>query len=163
MINIDYIGFDIHKKTISYCAKAQDGTIRDEGQVPAERKLSEWAKVRPRVWIGAMEATLFSGWIYDHLKPWAKQLKVANPSMLKAIAQVEERQSGRAEDRRPAALRSFAGVLYGAEQGARPAAGASLSQPDREAVHANEEPYRRAADGDGNAIQQTAAARSGLF
>jgi len=27
MSSIDYIGFDIHKKTISFCAKAQDGTI----------------------------------------------------------------------------------------------------------------------------------------
>ena len=34
MTNIDHIGFDIHKKTISYCAKAQDGQIRDEGTLP---------------------------------------------------------------------------------------------------------------------------------
>jgi len=26
MSTIDYIGLDIHKKTISFCAKAQDGT-----------------------------------------------------------------------------------------------------------------------------------------
>jgi len=35
MTSIDYIGFDIHKKTISLCAKAQDGTILDEGTIPA--------------------------------------------------------------------------------------------------------------------------------
>jgi hypothetical protein len=29
MNSIDYIGFDIHKKTISFCAKAQDGRILD--------------------------------------------------------------------------------------------------------------------------------------
>ena len=34
MISIDYIGLDIHKKTISFCAKAQDGSIRDEGIIP---------------------------------------------------------------------------------------------------------------------------------
>jgi hypothetical protein len=28
MPTIDYIGFDIHKKTISFCVKARDGTIR---------------------------------------------------------------------------------------------------------------------------------------
>ncbi len=28
MDSIDYIGFDIHKKTISFCAKAQDGHAR---------------------------------------------------------------------------------------------------------------------------------------
>lgn len=87
MTNIDYIGFDLHKKTISYCAKAQDGQILDEGTIAAQRgKLTEWAKARPRPWMGAMEATLFTGWIYDHLKPLARELKVAHPAMLKAIA-----------------------------------------------------------------------------
>ena len=87
MNSIDYIGLDIHKKTISFCAKAQDGTICDEGTIAARRsELSVWAKERPRRWVGAMEATLFTGWIYDHLKPLAEELKVAHPAMLKAIA-----------------------------------------------------------------------------
>jgi hypothetical protein len=34
----------------------------------------------------AMEATTFSGWIYDHLVPQAEQIKVAHPLMLRAIA-----------------------------------------------------------------------------
>jgi transposase len=84
---IDYIGLDIHKKTISFCAKAQDGRILDEGTIPARRHiLIAWAEARPRPWIGAMEATLFTGWIYDVLKPMAQELKVAHPAMLKAIA-----------------------------------------------------------------------------
>src|SRR5881398_3916976 len=33
-----------------------------------------------------MEATIFSGWIYDHLKPHAAAVKVAHPLMLRAIA-----------------------------------------------------------------------------
>lgn len=87
MTIVDYIGFDIHKKTISFCAKAQDGKILDEGTIPAQRaKLTAWAQARPRPWVGAMEATLFTGWIYDHLKSAAQQLKVAHPAMLKAIA-----------------------------------------------------------------------------
>jgi transposase len=87
MNSIDYIGFDIHKKTISFCAKAQDGRILDEGTIPARRTdLSAWAKQRSRPWWGAMEATLFTGWVYDHLKPLAQELKVAHPAMLKAIA-----------------------------------------------------------------------------
>ena len=87
MTGSDYIGFDIHKKTISFCAKAQDGTILDQGTIPARRNvLLAWAKARPRPWIGAMEATLFTGWIYDLLKPLAQELKVAHPAMLKAIA-----------------------------------------------------------------------------
>jgi hypothetical protein len=38
MTTIEYIGFDIHKKTISFCAKAQDRTILEEGTIPALRK-----------------------------------------------------------------------------------------------------------------------------
>jgi transposase len=33
-----------------------------------------------------MEATLFTGWVYDHLKPHAGELQVAHPLMLRAIA-----------------------------------------------------------------------------
>ena len=95
------IGFDIHKKTINFCAKAQDGTILEEGTIPARRDaLLAWAKARPRPWIGAMEATLFTGWIYDLLKPLAQALKVAHPPMLKAIAVAKkkndkQRQTGK--------------------------------------------------------------------
>src|SRR4029434_9466080 len=86
MTGIDYVGFDIHKKTISFCAKAQDGTILDQGTIPAGGSvLLAWAKARSRPWMGAMEATLFTGWIYDLLKPLAQELKVAHPAMLKAI------------------------------------------------------------------------------
>jgi transposase len=92
MTTIDYIGFDIHKKTISFCDKAQDGTILEEGTIPALRnKLLAWAKARPRPWMGAMEATLFTGWIYDLLKPLAQELKVAHPPMLKAIAAAKKK------------------------------------------------------------------------
>jgi transposase len=37
-------------------------------------------------WTAAMEATLFTGWVYDHLLPHARQVKVAHPAMLKAIS-----------------------------------------------------------------------------
>jgi len=87
MNSIGYIGFDIHKKTISFCAKEQDGQILDEGVIPARREdLASWAEKRPRAWVGAMEATLFTGWVYDQLKPAARELKVAHPLMLRAIA-----------------------------------------------------------------------------
>lgn len=33
-----------------------------------------------------MEPTLFTGWIYDYLKPHSAALKVAHPLMLRAIA-----------------------------------------------------------------------------
>src|ERR1035441_10108706 len=37
-------------------------------------------------WRGAMEATLFSGWIYDTLKPYGEQLEMAHPAKMKAIS-----------------------------------------------------------------------------
>lgn len=82
-----YIGFDVHKKSISYCAKTADGEIRDQGKVAAtQQALSQWVARRPRPWQGAMEATLFTGWIYDFLKPQAVELEVGHPAMLRAIA-----------------------------------------------------------------------------
>jgi hypothetical protein len=44
-----------------------------------------------------MEATMFSGWIYDHLKPHAAELKVAHPLMLPWPANVYfiDRRGGR--------------------------------------------------------------------
>ena len=39
MPTIDYIGFDIHKKTISFCVKAQDGTILEEGEQPTRLRI----------------------------------------------------------------------------------------------------------------------------
>jgi hypothetical protein len=37
MTVIHYIGFDVHKKTISYCVKAADGRIVQEGKLAATR------------------------------------------------------------------------------------------------------------------------------
>jgi len=38
-----------------------------------------------------MEATLFSGWIYDTLKPYAARLEMAHPAMLKAISAAKKK------------------------------------------------------------------------
>src|SRR6516164_5594493 len=81
-----YIGFDVHKKSISYCVKTADGTIVEEGMLRATHLgLREWAEKRREPWHGAMEATLFSGWIYDTLKPYAAELQMGHPAMMKAI------------------------------------------------------------------------------
>ena len=81
-----YIGFDVHKKTVSYCMKAADGRIVEEGKLRATREaLRQWARERQAPWRGAMEATLFSGWIYDALKPYAAELQMGHPAMMKAI------------------------------------------------------------------------------
>ncbi len=86
MTVIHYIGFDVHKKTISYCAKTAAGDIVEEGRLQTERaSLQIWAASRPYAWRGAMEATLFSAWIYDTLNPFAQQLQMAHPARMKAI------------------------------------------------------------------------------
>jgi len=65
-----YIGLDVHKKTISYCVKDASGRIYQEGKVGATRwELDIWIRTLPQPWTVAMEATIFTGWIYDHLKP----------------------------------------------------------------------------------------------
>jgi transposase len=85
--NVYYAGLDIHKKIIAHCVKRVDGTVVAEGTIPARRAdLLEWANSIDHPWIGAMEATMFTGWIYDALKPYAAEVKVANPQMLKAIS-----------------------------------------------------------------------------
>ena len=92
MTIMHYIGFDIHKKVISFCEKQMDGTIVDLGMISATRKsLTAWVKERKTPWIGAMEATLFTGWIYDYLLPHARELKVAHPAMLKAITAAKKK------------------------------------------------------------------------
>ena len=89
---IYYIGLDIHKKTIAYCIKKIDGTDVRQGTVAAERKaLSRWMAELPGPWYGAMEATIFTGWVYDFLKPHAVELKVAHPAMLKAITAAKKK------------------------------------------------------------------------
>jgi transposase len=87
-----YIGLDVHKRTISYCVKDGSGKIHAEGTIPATRlDLDRWMKTLPKPWTAAMEATVFTGWIYDHLKPHAATLKVAHPLMLRAIVAAKKK------------------------------------------------------------------------
>ncbi len=92
MQNMYYIGLDVHKRTISYCVKDGSGAIHAQGTIPATRfDLDRWMKALPQPWSAAMEATMFTGWIYDHLKPHAAALKVAHPLMLRAIAAAKKK------------------------------------------------------------------------
>jgi transposase len=87
MKSTTYVGLDVHKKTVAYCVKTRSGKLIEEGEIRATRAdLGQWAATLRRPWTGALEATLFTGWIYDFLKPKADALKVAHPAMLKAIA-----------------------------------------------------------------------------
>jgi transposase len=87
-----FIGLDTHKKIIAFCVKTKEGMIHSKGVIPATRPaLIEWMKTLPQSWTVAMEATLFTGWIYDFLKPHAFEVKVAHPEMLKAITAAKKK------------------------------------------------------------------------
>src|SRR3974377_149947 len=82
-----YIGLDVHKKTISYCVKDATGCVLREGKIGSTRcELGGGVRTLPQPRMIAMEATIFTGWIYDHLLPHAEKVKVAHPLMLRAIA-----------------------------------------------------------------------------
>ena len=87
-----YVGLDVHKRKISYCLMEADGRVVEEGELaplPLGGRCcsSGGSESLERPWIGALEATLFSEWIYDLLEPYSQELKVAHPgSMLKALS-----------------------------------------------------------------------------
>src|SRR5437899_11999132 len=92
MQNMYYIGLDVHKRTISYCVKDASGAIHAEGTIPATCfDLDRWMKTLPQPWTAAMEATVFTGWIYDHSPPHAAALKVAHPLLLRASAAAKKK------------------------------------------------------------------------
>jgi transposase len=87
MVTTHFVGLDIHKKTISFCIRQADGTILQEGTLDASyQALDDWLPQVPQPWIAGMEATMFTGWVYDHLMKHSPQVKVAHPAMLKAIS-----------------------------------------------------------------------------
>jgi transposase len=87
-----YIGLDVHKKTISYCVKDAAGCVHSEGKIGSTRcELDGWVRTLPEPRMMAMEATIFTGWIYDHLLAHADQVKVAHPLMLRAIAAAKKK------------------------------------------------------------------------
>jgi hypothetical protein len=92
MTNMNYIGLDVDKKTISYCVKDAAGQVLQEGKVGSTRReLDCWIKTLPQPRTIAMEATIFTGWIYDHLLPHAEKVKVAHPLMLRRLQQPRRR------------------------------------------------------------------------
>src|SRR6516225_4018381 len=83
---------NFRKKTISYCVKDASGQVQREGTIGATRReLDIWIQTLPQPRIMAMEATIFTGWIYDHLLPHAEHVKVAHPLMLRAIAAAKKK------------------------------------------------------------------------
>jgi len=86
------IGLDVHKKTISFCVTDAAGHVHQEGKIGSTRReLDVWIQTLPQPRMISMEATIFTGWIYDHLLPHADKVKVAHPVMLRAIAAAKKK------------------------------------------------------------------------
>jgi transposase len=89
---VHYIGLDVHKQSIAFSIKTAAGEVVERGRVEATRAaLESWATAQPQPWRGAMEATQFSGWIYDTLAPYAEDLAVAHPADLEAITKAKKK------------------------------------------------------------------------
>ena len=87
-----YIGLDIHKRIIAFCEKRPDGEMVGAGVFRANRKsITRWAAGRTTPWIGGMEATLFTGFVYDVLSPYAVEIQVGHPLRLKAISSAKHK------------------------------------------------------------------------
>ena len=144
-----YIGLDVHKRKISYCVKDPSGAIHSQGSIPATRyDLDCWMKNLPQPWSAAMEATMFSGWIYDHLKPHAAALKVAHPLMLRAIAVAKKKNDRIDANKICDCLRcDFLPECYMAPTAIREPAHFALSSPAGPADGTDEKQNRHAADG----------------
>ncbi|MGZ7100218.1 MAG: IS110 family RNA-guided transposase [Candidatus Angelobacter sp.] len=82
-----FVGLDVHKQVVAFCVKTVEGRIVVEGSIPATRaELSQWVRTLPGPWHGGMEATLFSHWIFQHLKPHAARLEMGHAARMKAIS-----------------------------------------------------------------------------
>lgn len=104
MNSMHYVGLDVHKKTISYCLRQADGTIVQEGTIASTRQaLTGLLECFPQPWVAGLEATLFSAWIYDHIRAQDGSVKVAHSMMLKAIA-AGKRKNDRVDARKIADL-----------------------------------------------------------
>src|SRR5215469_13906755 len=81
-----YIGFDVHKKSVSYCVKDAAGTIAEDGKLRATREVcGSGLESAPNRGTGRWKPLCSAGWIYDTLKPFAAELQMGHPAMIKAI------------------------------------------------------------------------------
>jgi transposase len=82
-----FVGLDIHKRSVVFCEKNLTGQTVAHGTIAARKQeLVAFAQSRGKPWVGAIEATLFSGWVYDVLAPYAVELHVGHPARLKALS-----------------------------------------------------------------------------
>jgi len=91
-LTVYYAGLDVHKATISFCVKNEDGKLIKRGKMAANKKsIDEFIKAMPSPLVVAMEATMFSGWIHDFLSGKVAQVDVGHPLKLRAIATAKKK------------------------------------------------------------------------
>jgi len=161
-----YIGLDVHKKTISYCVKDAAGRVYQEGKIGSTRwELDGWIRTMPQPRMIAMEATIFTGWIYDHLLPHAEKVKVAHPLMLRAIAAAKKKNDKIDAGKIADCLRCD--FLPECHMAATEIRNRRRTLRYRnlliKQIGADEEPCLRPADGDRGELQQAAAAQGRLL
>jgi transposase len=87
-----FVGLDVHKQVIAFCIKRADGEIVKEGTIRSTRQqLSDWVKTLPDDSITGMEATLFSHWIYYHLKSLGVDVLMGHAARMKAITAAKKK------------------------------------------------------------------------
>jgi hypothetical protein len=68
------------------------GCVHREGKIGSSRReLDAWVRTLPQPRMMAIEATSFTGWIYDCLLPHPEKLNVAHRLMLRAIAAAKKK------------------------------------------------------------------------
>lgn len=82
-----FAGLDVHKQVIAFCVKTADGTIVNEGKIKSTRaELNAWIRTLPPGSVVGMESTMFSHWIFDHLKQRAVEVRMGHAARMKAIS-----------------------------------------------------------------------------
>ena len=82
-----FVGLDVHKQVVAFCVKTAEGKIVAEGTVKSTRaELDGWVKTVPQPWVGGMETTMFSHWIYYHLKDQGANILMGHAARMKAIS-----------------------------------------------------------------------------
>jgi transposase len=71
---------------IAYCVRTADGRIVREGEIEATRApLQAFGESLGGNCAVGLEATICSHWIYNFLKPYSRQILMAQPAKLKAL------------------------------------------------------------------------------
>ena len=85
---MNFIGLDLHKKTISVCVMNQERRVLKRQTLPCAKPeqmvtfFQEWGEFQ-----AVVEATASYEWLWQLLEPLAKRLVLAHPKKLRVIAE----------------------------------------------------------------------------